>query len=220
MHSKQALSFEKGSFTCVFSGSAATPSSAPPFIYFSRTILRWPLPKRRSKGKEERKKRLLNFILMQCQGEPGSDRGQMYHREIHAHVEKCMEGNHGGLCYTAPFTLPPNPAGEPMNHWTTAPPVTPPCVYTAANLWEQQHPPPRCAGTMSFLKVISSLVLGQPSSWVHYTHTESGEIHRLNTPLLVSSRCFTASFNRLVQTQRRPRTQTSTRDSSYVLYIF
>lgn len=54
------------------------------------------------------------------------------------------------------------------------------------------HPHPCCTGTMSFLKVISSLLLGQPSFWIHYT--QSIEIHCLNTPLLVSPHCFTAPF--------------------------
>lgn len=33
----------------------------------------------------------VKFLLMECQGEPGSDRGQIYHREIHPGVEKCMQ---------------------------------------------------------------------------------------------------------------------------------
>ena len=33
----------------------------------------------------------VKFLLMECQAEPGSDRGQIYHREIHPTVEKCME---------------------------------------------------------------------------------------------------------------------------------
>lgn len=72
---------------------------------------------------------VVKLLLMEYQGEAGSDRGQTYHREIHLCVKKCMY-------------LPPNPAGEPVNQWSTPPPITWPCLYTAAVLC---IPPPPAA---------------------------------------------------------------------------
>lgn len=87
----QLSSAAKRGFTCVPSVVLLLPPPLPRPSFISHTILCWPLFKRRSEGKEDRKERLLKFLLMECQGEPGSDRGQMFHRKIHARVEKCME---------------------------------------------------------------------------------------------------------------------------------
>lgn len=81
------------------------------------------------------------------------------------------------------------------NQRTTAPPT-----HNAV----QQSAPPHRTGTMSFLKVISSLALGQSSSWVHYTL--SGWIHRPNTPLLVSPHCLVAALHRPIRIQPEPGT--------------
>ena len=40
----------------------------------------------------QRGKKPVKFLLMECQGEPGSDRGQIYHWEIHPGGEKCTQG--------------------------------------------------------------------------------------------------------------------------------
>lgn len=52
----------------------------------------------------------VKFLLIECQAEAGSGRGQMNHREIYAGVEKNVCRKPERVCYTAPFTLPPNPA--------------------------------------------------------------------------------------------------------------
>lgn len=141
----------------------------------------------------------VKFLLMECQGEPGSDRGQMYHREIHPGAEKCMQEAMREFAILphllSLLTLPESQwTNEQLHHLSncracvlqqSCPVYHPPSAFP-------RDPTPHRTGTMSFLKVISSLALGQPSSWVHYTH--SGEIHCLNTPLLVSPHCSAAPF--------------------------
>lgn len=189
----------------------ANPSPTRPFMYSSRAVPQWPpLLKRWSEGKEDRRrKRLLNVF----NGMPG--RTWFRQRTNVSQRNTLLCGKAGGsLLYCPIYSLPPNPAGKPMNQWATAPPITLPlpCLYTAAVLYipPPRDPTPHCTGTMSFLKVISSLALGQPSSWVHYahahTHTRSSKIHCLNTPLLVSLHCSTAHFCGSIQC--RPGTHT------------
>lgn len=108
----------------------------------------------------------VKFLLMECQGEPGSDRGQMYHREIVPHVEKCMQEA------MRDFAILPHllylltlPESQRTNEQLHHPSHCRACILQQSCISPSpRDPTPHCTGTMSFLKVISSLALGQPSS--------------------------------------------------------
>lgn len=163
------MNFDLGGTAAV----VASPSPSLPFMYSSHKVPRWPLLKQWSKEKEDRTK--------------GSDRGQVNHREIHLSVKKkCMQET---MREFATLSLLLYLLILPESQWTNEQ-LHHPSHCHACLLQQSCTPPlpkqphPHCTGTMSFLKVISSQALGQPSSRVHYT--QSSEIHYLNTPLLVS----------------------------------
>lgn len=74
-------------------GTAATVTAPPPpcpsCVPHARSLTDPSLSGDLRGRKTEEK--AVKFLLMEYQGEPGSDRGQMYHREIHPGVEKCMQ---------------------------------------------------------------------------------------------------------------------------------
>lgn len=109
---------------------------------------------------------------------------------------KMYGGNQEGLCYTAPFTLPPNPAREPMNRWTTAPPFTLCIMQHTCVSTPHQHahtratPPPNAQEQCPSQRLSAAWCLASP-------HPESITLRGVRFTVLmhplvssVSSRCL------------------------------